>query len=228
MAATAAALSFIPVLATAQGEPRVQASRTYQKASMTLQAGTLRVTQTMTRKGFELQVTEGKDRVRFTGDVHGNVSVQRGDVSHAFSLRTGTDADQAAVIALVSSSTAIKSFDAVMRGNWAASAKSAVVFRAAHSLIGALRGQDRVMASLFRTGGTAPNASIVPVRRDGPAACWDSYTRDVIRYTFELEGCIDEADDSIFPLHLAWCAYEYNIKASLAFMWLLDCSGALI
>jgi hypothetical protein len=149
-------------------------------------------------------------------------------VRHAFSLRSGTEADQTAVIALLAQSTAIKSFDSVMRSAWATSAKPAVVFRAAHSLIGALRGQDRAVAALFRTGVATPRASIVPVRRDGPAACWDSYTRDVIRYTFELEGCIDEADDSIFPLHLAWCAYEYNIKTSLALMWLLDCSGALI
>ena len=45
---------------------------------------------------------------------------------------------------------------------------------------------------------------------------------------FDLEGCIDEADDSINPLHLAWQAHEHNIKTSLALVWLLDCSGALL
>jgi hypothetical protein len=226
--AAATALSFTPILAMAQGAPRVRASRTHQQASISLQAGALRVTQTMTRKAFELQLTDGKDRVRFTGDVNGNVSVQRGDVSRAFSLRTGSSADQAAVIALLTESTAVRSFDSVMRSGWAASAKSAVLFRAAHSMLGALRGSDRPVAALFRNGAPAANASIIPVRRDGPAACWDAYSRDVIRYTFDLEGCIDEADDSINPLHLAWCAYEYNIKTSLALIWLLDCSGVLI
>ena len=73
----------------------------------------------------------------------------------------------------------------------------------------------------------SPKVSLIPVRRDGPSDCWDPYARDVVQYTYDLEACVAEARDSWLPWALGWCAYEYDIKTSLAFMWLLNCYSLL-
>lgn len=224
--ALAAALVVVPALAWAQGDPRVKASRGRDHGTISMQAGKLSVTQKLTRTALDLQLAEGGDVLRLTGDLEGNVVIERGAVRHAFSMRTGGADDQRIVLALLADSAPLRSFDALMRTAWGRSSRAATVFRSAHSLLALFRGDERPVQALTALA-PAPVASIVPVRRDGPSACWTTYTLDVVRYTYQLESCVDESRNSYFMFHLAWCAYEYDIKTSLALMWLLDCNGLL-
>lgn len=220
------ALVAAPADVSAQNEPRVRASKSPKQATISLQAGQLHVVQRLTRDAFDLHLTEGGDTVRFTGDLGGNVTVQRGTTQHGFSMRTAGPADQARLLALLAGSTALGRFDEVMNTAWGRSAKPAAVFRSAHSLLAVLRGNAQPVAALVAAVAT-PKVTLVPARRDGPDACWSAYSHDVLRYTYDLESCIEESRSSFFPLHLGWCAYEYNIKTSLAFVWMLDCYSVL-
>lgn len=208
--------------ALAQEAPRVKGTRDAKGATISLESGRLRVVQTLTRDTLSLQITEGREVVRFTGDLTGKVVVERGGRRHGFSVRSGGAADQAAVLNLLAGSEALRSFDAVMNTTWGRSAKPAAAFRSAHAMLGLFRG-DYQPTTMLAASARQPQVSIVPARRDGPDACWSAYTHDVLGYTYDLEACVAEARDSWFPLHLGWCAYEYNIKTSLAFAWMLDC-----
>jgi hypothetical protein len=222
---SAAFLTF-PAVAGAQGEPRVKAAKDEQQTTISLQAGQLQVIEKLTRNTIDLELTEGKDTVRFRGDLAGRVTVQRGTRQHALSVRTATPSDQAAVASLLAGSAALRSFDAVMETSWGRSGRPAAVFRSARALVALFRGNLEPTVAIVSSV-ASPKVSLLPVRRDGPDACWTSYTHTVVQYTYDLESCVAEARDSWFPLHLGWCAYEYDIKTSLAFAWMLDCYGLL-
>jgi hypothetical protein len=220
-----AALLALPALAAAQSEPRVSATKGQQQTTITLQSGRLHVMQTLGAELVDLRVTDGSDTVRFTGDLAGRVTLQRGGKRHTLSVRNATASDQAVLAALLAGSTALRAFDGVMETEWGRSAKPAAPFRSARALVAIFRGDYKptvVVAAM-----ASPPVSMIPVRRDGPDACWTAYTHTVVRYTYDLESCVAEARDSWNPFHLAWCAYEYDIKTSLAFAWMLDCYGLL-
>jgi len=212
--------------AVAQSVPRVTGSRTNDRATLSLQSGTLQVIQQFTRDGFSLQLTDRGETVRFTGNLAGEVSIRRGGRQHGFSIRRPAPADQAAVEAVLIGSRTLPAFDRVMETPWA-KAPVAAAFRSAHALVGVLRADQRPLATVASMAAASSPPQIVRARADGPDVCWSSYTRDVLQYTYDLEGCVAEARDSWFPLALGWCAYEYNIKTSLAAMWALDCYGLL-
>lgn len=219
------ALLAFPALAAAQDEPRVKATRDQQQTTITLQSGSLRVVEKLTATMVDLQLIEGTDSVRFTGDLAGRVSVQRGGARRTLSVRTASAAEQAAVGALLAGSAALRRFDALMATPWGRSARPAGAFRSVHALVALFRGDYRPTAVVAAMA--SPRVSLVPARRDGPDACWTAYTHTVVQYTYDLESCVGEASNSWNPFHLAWCAYEYDIKTSLAFAWMLDCYGLL-
>lgn len=215
------ALIATPVATAAQSVPEVKATRQKTGATITLKAGRLQVVQRLGADAFDLRLTDKGDDVRLTGNLAGRVSVQRGARRHAFSMRTAGAADQAAIQALLADSTALRGFDAVMNTPWARTQR-AVAFRSANAMLALFRGDYRPTTALVASVATRKEG-IVPVRRDGPDACWSAYSHDVVRYTYDLEACVAEARDSWIPWALGWCAYEYDLKASLAFVWMLDC-----
>jgi hypothetical protein len=186
----------------------------------------LKVTETLTSNTLDLRLTEGSDTVQFTGDLAGRVTVQREGQQKSLAVRTATESDQTAVLNLLAGSTALRSFDALMDTAWGRSAKPAAPFRSARALLALFRGDYAPTAAVVASM-TSPRVSVMPVRRDGPDACWSAYSHDVLKYTYDLEGCVAEARDSYFPLALGWCAYEYDLKTGLAFVWLLNCYSLL-
>jgi hypothetical protein len=221
-----AALLSVPALAGAQGVPRVKAAKDQQQTTISLQAGQLKVVETLTRDAIDIQLIQDNDVVRFSGDLAGRVTVQRGTRRHSLSVRTATPGDEAAVASLLAGSAALRSFDIVMDTPWGRSARPAAPFRSARALVALFRGNFEPTVAVVSSV-ASPKVSLAPVRRDGPDACWTAYTHTVVQYTYDLESCVAEARDSWFPLHLGWCAYEYDIKTSLAFAWMLDCYGLL-
>jgi hypothetical protein len=211
----------LPGSAAAQADPQVKSTRQKGGATITLSSGTLRVVQKLTTDAFDLRVVDARDEFRITGNLAGHVSVQRGVRRHAFSMRTAGAADRAAILALLDGSPALRAFDQVMTSTWAKT-KQAAVFRSADALIALFRGSYQPTVALVASM-AAPAAGVVPVRRDGPDACWSAYSHDVVGYTYDLEACVAEARDSWLPWALGWCAYEYDLKTSLAFVWMLDC-----
>ena len=217
-------LALLPTFAAAEPAPRVKLSRDRQQATITLKAGRLAVTQTLTRQSFALTVAENSDTVRITGNLAGDVTVERGPQRQAFSMRTAAASELSAVAALLAGSSALRSFEAVMRSEWAGRATVAGPFRAAQSMVALFRGDHEPVIALMSSVAT-PAPAFIPVRDSGPRACWLTYARDVVQYTYDLESCLQEAANSWWLGHAAWCAYEYDLKATLALFWLADCSG---
>jgi hypothetical protein len=214
----------IATIARAEGQPQVAAKRQGAQATITLRADALSVVQTLTRDRVVVRLIAGADLIEVSGDLNGRVTVQRAGQRHVFSVRTATAADAAAVSELLNASPAVQQFDRLMQSSWAQSARTATPFRSAHALLAVFRGDRQPILSLATTPAT-PASSITFVRRRGPDACWSAYSRDVVQYTYDLEACVEEARHSWWLGHLAWCAYEYNIKTGLAMVWLLDCYG---
>ena len=195
----------------------MKVARTAEQSTISLHAGSLRVTQTIARDAFEVQLAVGKDVVRFTAGRTGQVSVQRGGTSHSFSMRTSGARVQAALAATLTGSVAVHSFDALMRSEWGRSARAAGAFRSGHSMLWLLQGDNGpVRAWAASIGTTRVSLALV---RDGADACWSSYSNTLQELYSELESCLDTWN----PLQTAWCAYTFNFHATLAMTDLLDC-----
>ena len=210
-------------------EPRVSASREADRAVITLRAGDLTVTQTITRSAVDVRLVRPEDAIRFSGDLDGRVVVERGDRRRAFSMRSALPEDQVALNAIVGESAAFEAFDTLMRSEWARTAQMAGLFTPTREWIRALQGVD-VSVAQMAAAASMPQASIVPARqRLSPSQCWDTYSYDVVKFTYDLQACLASVSANWWnPLHTAWCAYEYNLKSSLAGIWLLDCYGVPI
>jgi hypothetical protein len=210
-------------------EPLVSTMREADRAVITLRAGDLTVTQTITRTAVDVRFVQGRDAIRFSGDLDGRVVVERGDQRRAFALRTASPEDQIAINAIAAESAAFAAFDALMQSDWARTAEMAALFTPTREWIRALQGANATVAEMAAAA-SMPQASIVPARqRLSPSQCWDTYSRDVVKFTYDLQSCLASLSANWWnPLHTAWCAYEYNLKSSLASIWLLDCYGVPI
>lgn len=221
----AAIASTATAYAQTDDRPQVQAVRQAGGAILTLTAGDLRVTQTLGANRLDLHIAGNGDAVRIAGDVEGQVVVVRGDERHAFSMKRATEADQRIVRALLTGSAALEAFQRTMQSRWARASKEAGLFTSAHALVDVLRGNSHVVSHMAAAQ-AAPAASVMPVgQKMTPDMCWNIYAHDVLKFTYDLEACMAEASNSLNPLRTAWCSYEYNIKASLSVIWLLDCYG---
>jgi hypothetical protein len=206
-------------------EPKVETMREADRTTVTLRAGSLTVMQNVTRNAVDLHVSHGSDIVQFSGDLAGRVSVSRGARSRTFAVRSAQPDDQAAVNALLADSPALGAFDKLLQSDWARSAESAVLFKSTREVLRVLQGEPSIVPQMA-VRPLAASASIVRIRQRSPSQCWDTYARDVIHFTYELQGCLNSASHQWWnPLATAWCSYEYNLKSSLAAIWLLDCYG---
>jgi hypothetical protein len=220
-----------PALASA-AEPEIKTLRNGERATITLRDGGLTVIQRVTRTAVNLELVHADDIVQFSGDLDGRVAFVRGSKSRAYAVRTAIGDDRTATNALLAGSAALAAFDALLQSPWAQTAEAAVLFKSTREVIRVLQGEPGIADLLAARPAMAPAvaspvASIVPVRqRMTPSQCWDSYARDVIHFTYELQSCLNSASYSWWnPLATGWCAYEYNLKSSLASIWLLDCYG---
>lgn len=219
MAATPAIIAAEPAV-----NPRVSITRDKGQVTVAVAAGSLKVTQRLTPRSFDLTVADGRDSATIAGDVEGRVRVARANRVVAFSLRDGTQDEAAAARAMLTGSRALAQFDRLVASAWGRSTKEALVFVSAHALVALLQGDSsplRTVVSRLRSE-TEPR-----IRRAAQTSndCWRAYERDVLQITYDLEACIQEASYSLNPLRASWCAYSYNLRASLAFIWLLDCNG---
>ena len=212
--------------AAATGEPKIETMREANRTTVTLRDGDLTVTEIVTRSGVDLRLTHQDDTVRFAGDLAGRIVFERGGRSRAFGLRQAQAADHAALNALLADSAALGAFDKLLQSDWARSAESAVLFKATREVIRVLQGEPSVVWQMATTP-AAPAASLVRARqRLSPSQCWDTYARDVIHFTYELQSCLNSASYAWWnPFATGFCSYEYNLKSSLAAVWLLDCYG---
>lgn len=223
--AAATLVAFSPVTVSAHTHPQITVSREKDQATIVLERGDLTVTQTLAGETVDLRLVQGADHVRLTADLEGRVRMERGERQHQFSMRTATPADQAAITALLAGSAAVPSFDAVMQSEWARTTKAAQLFTSARALLGVLQGDYQPVARMAAAVSTPAPTLMFARQRMSPSQCWDTYSRDVVYFTYELQRCMVEASYSLNPLRSAWCAYEYNLKSSLSAFWLLDCYG---
>jgi hypothetical protein len=216
-----------PVTAAAQSAevPRVAVTRRADRVTITARTSALRVSETVTRAGFELTLSDGRDAAAIAGDAAGRVSVRRGGRTLQLSLRQGSAAEVEAVRRLLGGSSAVAAFGRLLQSPWGRTSKEALAFASAHAIATLLQGERAPLTAIVQRLRVSQEPQIVRVRQMTASMCWRSYERDVLMYTYELENCIAQASNSLNPLSSAWCSYEYNLKATLAFVWLLDCSG---
>ena len=208
--------------------PDLKVVRDGERRIVTVRAGELTVQQTLTSKAFDLRIVSGTDDVRFSADLEGRVVVERDGQRRTLSMRVGSVQDHAAMKAMLMTSPALEAFDALMQSAWAQTFEPVQVLRSAREVVRVLQ-QDQPPIEFIAKRQPAPVASLVRVRQPlSPAQCWDTYARDVIYFTYELESCLDSASHQWWnPLATAWCSYEYNLKTSLSAVWLLDCYGVV-
>lgn len=206
-------------------DPRVSITRGDTAAVVTLETKDLVATQSLSPGGVALALEAGGDAVRLSGDAAGRVTVARDGARHTFSIREAVAADQTTVAAILGGSSALRRFDELMRSQWSRTARAARLFAPVHAMVTALGGDHRTVAQIAASLSTPAPALTLARQKYSPDACWTIYSHDVLKFTYDLEACMAEARESLNPLRTMWCAYEYNIKASLAMIWMLDCYG---
>jgi hypothetical protein len=194
-------------VAIAQPAPRAEAKHRDGEAMLSLNSGDLNVMLTVARNAFQLRLRVPGDTVSFTADANGNVSVHRGTQVLRFSVRHYYGGEQAQMRDLLARSTAWRSFDSLMRTSWGTSSRPGLAFRPAHSMVWLLHGDYRPLLA-FASGNASPAPAMRLVRND----CDRAYARRVGEIYDELVSCLDTWN----PLQTAWCAYEYNFKATWA------------
>lgn len=220
-------MAWLPVSAAAQTSgttPRVTTTRGKGAVTISARTESVRVSQTLTPTSFSLTMSDGRDAVEINGNTEGQVAVRRAGRTLALSMREATVPQVEAVRALLRDSSAIRRLGELAASPWGRSNKDALVFVSGHAMAALLQGHVgpvKAMARRFETD-RGPTMRRVQMTASG---CWFAYQRDVLSYTYELEACIQESSSSLNPLRSAWCAYSYNLKATLAFVWLMDCSG---
>lgn len=225
--AAAAVVTVIPTVIAAQPtqDPRVTVSRGSGQVTISVKAATLVVAQQVTPTTFDLTVADGRDVARFTGDVDGRVRIERGGRMLALAMTNAKPEDAATARTMLAGSIALERFGRLMASSWARATKEAVVFASAHAIVALVQGNAAPLHAFVQRVRVGAEPRLVTVAQMSASECWRSYERDVLGYTYELESCLVESSDSLNPLRSAWCAYSYNLKATLAFIWLLDCSG---
>lgn len=219
-------MTLSPALAN-PGEPLIKVVRDGNQRTVTLQSGALHVTQTLAPSWVEIRLALPDDVVRFSGALDGRVTVERGGERRTFHVRTASQDDRSSFNDMLDRSAALAALDALLQSDWAQSSQLATVFRTTREVIRVLQGEYESVTSMAVRRVT-PNASLLPARqRLSPSQCWETYNRDVVYFTYELQSCLSGVSGQWWnPLATAWCAYEYNLKSSLAGVWLLDCYGA--
>jgi hypothetical protein len=227
MVVAGAAVSGTAASASAQPitSPKVAVTRGADKVTMTARTDVVRVSQTLTPQGFDLVVSSGGDSAQIVGTTEGQLTVRRAGRTLTLSLQQASRIEAEAVRALLRGSTALARLGQLTRTAWARSHKDAFVFVSAQAMVAAIQGDVAPLKAVVSRIQTSREPQIVRVRQRTASECWRAYERDALAYTYELEQCMEEASYSLNPLRSAWCAYSYNLKASLAFIWLLDCSG---
>jgi hypothetical protein len=220
-------VTFLPTMIAAQPitEPTVTVARRDGQVTITAKAQPLVISQALTTSAFDLTVSDGRDTAQISGDVQGHVRIVRAGRRVAVSLATATPADAASTRAVLAGSSALKAFDRLMATAWARSSKDALIFASAHAIVGLLQGDVAPLRAVVGRLQREVGPRLVRAAQTTASWCWRAYERDVVNYTYELEECIRAASESFNPISSAWCGYSYNLKASLAFIWLLDCSG---
>jgi hypothetical protein len=221
-------VSIMPSVVTAEpvAAPRIGVTRGDGRVVISLSADSLAVTQTLTARSFDLRVVFPGDAARITGDADGKIRVERGRRSMSFELRSATPDDAERVRAMLGDSLALTHFDRLMASGWAASRREAQVFVGTHAILGLLRGDMAPTSALVERASLDAQPRLITVQGGLSASeCWRSYERDMVYYVWELRACIDEASNSYNPLATAFCGYTFDLKATLAFFWLLDCHG---
>jgi hypothetical protein len=221
-------MTVAPALAQS-ADPEVKASRLGSGALVKLQAGELFLTQTLSKTAVRLELALGEDQVQFSADLDGRVTVARGVERRTFAVRGATRDDQTAFNALLAGSPAFRAYESLLGSDWAYTSPLRPVFMAPREVIRVLQGDVDGVLELAAATRPVANASIVRARqRLSPAQCWDTYSRDVIYFTYELQSCLSNVSAQWWnPFATAWCAYEYNLKSSLSAVWLLDCYGVM-
>ena len=211
----AAAVLVIPLVAVAQDLPRVQVMRKTNGATITMQSGTLTATQILTRDGFELELANDVDIVSLKANLAGRVSVARGGRMLWFSIRDLASGDWTTAAAWLAASPVVRQFDRVM-SRWPPGTSGAILFRAAHSVLGTLRGDDAALRVLMAS--EAPRAAMRLVR-DDPNGCVSAYERTFSELVSEMESCANEGN----PFKTAYCAYAFNLKVTQALVEFFGC-----
>ena len=227
--AMAAVSMLMTTTAAASTQPEINVNRSGEARTVTLRAGDLEVTQTLGSRRLDLQLRSGDDEVTFTADLDGRVAIRRGDAQATFSVRSATEQDQARLNALIGNSPALVAFDELIESGWAQQAEVATVFRTAREVLRVLQTDHRTIEPIVWSRPLSTPTVMRVAQRLSPAQCWSTYNRDVVYFTYQLQSCLAGVGAQWWnPLATAWCGYEYNLKSSLAAVWLLDCYGAMV
>jgi hypothetical protein len=190
---------------------------------VTLRAGALTVSQTLRPSDLEIVVTEGVDTVRVAAALDGRVRLARGGRTRAFSMARVTRDDAAAARELLGASPALRAFEALIASPWGQS-RAALPFAAPQALLALLQSRTEPVRAYAERIQRSSGPAIVTART-GPNECWYTYQRDVVRLTYDFEQCMVESAGTLDFTRTIWCAYSYNFRATIAFTWLLNCSG---
>jgi hypothetical protein len=223
----AAAFTAVLMGGTAAAQaPVFKVSKARGQATLTAAAGDFRFVESLTPTTFDITVVRGADAVRVTGNANSEVQVRRGARARNVNLTLASNADSNAVRAMLADSPALNALEAFSESTVAKGSQYAPVLRAAVALLAMLRGETAATLSLARSMAPASSGLVSVAAPSRASDCWDGYARSVVRYTYELEGCLREARDNPWQVWRPhWCGTEYDLKVLLAGYWLLTCSG---
>jgi len=229
------ALVSLPSVAAAQGAPAGS-----KNTAITFAVGRLAGDYTLKAegRGFTFFKRVGPSKVIVRLQVPGDIVEVEADSSGAarlvrngkdvrFQMRQLDQTRQARLQRLAAGSRAIAAFEAMMATLESNDTPEARSLSTSYALVQAVRGNgdaSRTLAIRLK-----PQAALAATRvstratEEIPVACWADYAQAVNGYLHEFSACV--LDYGWIPGMSAVCAFEFSVKAELAWFWLIGCSG---
>ena len=196
--------------------------------AMTAQGGGLTFFKRVGPSKVLLRLQVRGDVVEVEASSNGAARFARNGKDIRFHMR---DADESRVLKLqrlASGSRALAAFEAMIATTEASQTPESRSLSTSYALVQAVRGSGDAGRSLA----SRLNAPLSGARRasamrsaEEPQACWAEYSATMNTYLTQFSTCV--LDYGWIPGMPAVCAFEFSVKAELAWFWVIGCSGGI-
>jgi hypothetical protein len=182
----------------------------------------------LTAEGVRVQIDVPGDSVALEAAPNGTARLFRNGKTLRVRMTTAGD-DTERVHRFLAGSKALLAFESLSLALEASTRPEAQSVLTSFALVHAVRGSGapaRVLANVVKTRQAARMLRASSrIGEEGPEQCWTEYSMTMNTYLTEFDTCY--RNYGWVPGMNAVCAFEFVVKAELAWFWVIGCSGGV-
>jgi hypothetical protein len=210
-----------------QGAVRFTSGSVQGEPTLMAEAHGVRFFKRVGREKVLIRIEVPGDSLEVAADAKGAVRLGRKGRFIQLQMNRDQNGNIARAEKLMAGSAALIGFEAMAAMLALSDRQEARSVMTSYALVHAVRGTSAPARDLMHRlrARTAANMVRASVRDENPNGCWMDYASTVNTYLSEFSACV--TDFGWVPGVSSACAFEFSIKAELAWFWLLGCSGGI-